>query len=114
MLQKNLIISDTILSQPEITTPKRKEKPEFYEKIKFYEKILNNFVVDNQIISEKKQNIIKEWIFNHNFNEQFKKSFYLISEYRLINIKPTELLFLSLKTKFRNLYNIYIKTKKHD
>ena len=79
-----------------------------------YSKILNNFVVDNQIISEKKQNIIKEWIFNHNFNEQFKKSFYLISEYRLINIKPTELLFLSLKTKFRNLYNIYIKTKKHD
>ena len=70
--------------------------------------------IDESKIEEKKQNIIKEWIFNHNFNEQFKKSFYLISEYRLINIKPTELLFLSLKTKFRNLYNIYIKTKKHD
>lgn len=93
---------------------KEKRETRILEKIKFYEKILNNYVVDNQIISEKKQNIIKEWIFNHNFNEQFKKSFYLISEYRLINIKPTELLFLSLKTKFRNLYNIYIKTKKHD
>ena len=91
-----------------------KKQLRIVEKINVQEKIISLYNFSSSFIKKTRKNLTKEWIFNHNFNEQFKKSFYLISEYRLINIKPTELLFLSLKTKFRNLYNIYIKTKKHD